>query len=44
MDERSDRVACGLLGLGIRKGDRIGIVGLNQPEWLYLSGRLAPHR
>ena len=36
MDERSDRVACGLLGLGIQKGDRIGIVGLNQPEWLYL--------
>ena len=35
MDEISDRVACGLLGLGFKKGDRIGIIGLNQPEWLY---------
>jgi len=36
MDERSDKVATGLLQLGIKKGDRIGIIGLNQPEWLYL--------
>ncbi|MEW6529950.1 MAG: AMP-binding protein [Thermodesulfobacteriota bacterium] len=35
MDEASDRVASGLLKLGFRKGDRIGIIGLNQPEWLY---------
>ncbi|MBU2643537.1 AMP-binding protein [bacterium] len=31
----SDRVAAGLLKLGFKKGDRIGIIGLNQPEWLY---------
>ena len=36
MDKRSDRVATGLLQLGMQKGDRIGIIGLNQPEWLYL--------
>lgn len=35
MNERSDRVAAGLLRLGFRKGDRIGLIGLNQPEWLY---------
>jgi len=35
MDEISDRVATGLLKLGFRKGDRLGIIGLNQPEWLY---------
>ncbi len=35
MDNRSDRVAAGLLNLGFTKGDRIGIIGLNQPEWLY---------
>jgi fatty-acyl-CoA synthase len=34
-DEISDRVAAGLLELGFRKSDRIGIIGLNQPEWLY---------
>ncbi|MCP4751685.1 MAG: AMP-binding protein [Proteobacteria bacterium] len=35
MDDLSDRVACGLLKLGFVKGDRLGIIGLNQPEWLY---------
>jgi acyl-CoA synthetase (AMP-forming)/AMP-acid ligase II len=35
MDEVSDRIASGLLKLGYRKGDRLGIIGLNQPEWLY---------
>ncbi len=35
MDEVTDRLASGLLRLGIRKGDRIGLIGLNQPEWLY---------
>ncbi len=35
VDETSDRVAAGLLARGFRKGDRIGIIGLNQPEWLY---------
>lgn len=35
MDEISDRVASGFLKMGITKGDRVGIIGLNQPEWLY---------
>ena len=35
VDELSDRLACGLLGLGIQKGDRIGIIALNQPEWVF---------
>ena len=34
MDEASDRVASGLLRLGFEKGDRIGVIALNQPEWL----------
>jgi len=35
VDEASDRVASGLLKLGFTKGDRIGIIGHNQPEWLF---------
>lgn len=35
MDEVSDRIAVGLLKLGFQKGNRLGIIGLNQPEWLY---------
>jgi fatty-acyl-CoA synthase len=35
VDELSDRLACGLLQLGIQKGDRIGIIALNQPEWVF---------
>jgi fatty-acyl-CoA synthase len=35
VNEISDRVASGLLKLGFKKGERIGIIGLNQPEWLY---------
>ncbi|GAA2454308.1 linear/branched/unsaturated fatty acid:CoA ligase LbuL [Actinomadura vinacea] len=33
-DEMADRVAEGLLGRGIRHGDRIGLLGLNTPQWL----------
>jgi len=36
MDESVDRVACGLLGLGLQRGDRIGLLGLNQIGWLRL--------
>jgi fatty-acyl-CoA synthase len=32
----SKRIACGLLGLGLARGDRIGVIGLNQIEWLQL--------
>ena len=35
VDEASDRVATWLLKRGVSKGDRIGIIALNQPEWLY---------
>ena len=34
LDERSDRLATGLARLGYRRGDRIGLAALNQPEWL----------
>ncbi|MFG2002146.1 class I adenylate-forming enzyme family protein [Spirillospora sp. NPDC048911] len=33
-DELTDRVAAGLLARGIRRGDRIGLLGLNTPQWL----------
>ncbi|MFM0641165.1 AMP-binding protein [Paraburkholderia metrosideri] len=36
MNEIVDRVACGLLALGLERGDRLGVVGLNQIAWLQL--------
>ena len=36
LDAASDQLACGLLGLKLQRGDRIGIIGLNQVEWLVL--------
>ncbi|MEU8799089.1 AMP-binding protein [Spirillospora sp. NPDC048819] len=33
-DELADRVAAGLLARGIGRGDRIGLLGLNTPQWL----------
>ncbi|QOT81210.1 class I adenylate-forming enzyme family protein [Cupriavidus basilensis] len=36
MEASSARLACGLLGLGIARGERIGVIGLNQIEWLQL--------
>ena len=35
VDDASDHVASGLLKLGFKKGDRIGIIAHNQPEWIY---------
>jgi acyl-CoA synthetase (AMP-forming)/AMP-acid ligase II len=32
--ERACRLASGLLGLGLRKGDRVGVVAYNSLEWL----------
>jgi long-chain acyl-CoA synthetase len=29
------RVASGLLGLGLKRGERVGIITANQPEWLF---------
>ncbi|MDF3881043.1 class I adenylate-forming enzyme family protein [Cupriavidus basilensis] len=34
LDRDSDHLACGLIDLGFCKGDRLGVLGLNQPEWL----------
>lgn len=36
VDAASDQLACGLMGLKLQRGDRIGIIGLNQIEWLLL--------
>ena len=36
VDAASDQLACGLLGLKLKRGDRIGVIGLNQIEWLLL--------
>ncbi|WP_158887790.1 class I adenylate-forming enzyme family protein [Amycolatopsis anabasis] len=36
MERLSARVASGLLGLGLRPGDRIAVSAPNQPEWLAL--------
>ena len=36
VDTASDRLACGLIGLGLKRGDRIGVLALNQIEWLLL--------
>ena len=33
-DERADNLAKGLLGIGIEKGDHVGIWAKNVPEWL----------
>src|SRR5262249_36110135 len=32
---RADEVAAGLLALGVKRGDRVGIWAPNRPEWLY---------
>ena len=36
LDRRANRVANGMLGLGIRKGDRISVFLTNSPEFLYI--------
>ncbi|HEY3681823.1 MAG TPA: AMP-binding protein [Streptosporangiaceae bacterium] len=33
-DKLTGHIACGLLARGVRRGDRVGLYGLNQPEWL----------
>src|SRR5262249_39234177 len=33
----ADEVAAGLLALGVRRGDRVGIWAPNRPEWLFVQ-------
>src|SRR5215831_13229387 len=35
--KRADDVAAGLLALGVRRGDRVGIWAPNRPEWLFVQ-------
>src|SRR5215470_19244072 len=35
--KRADDVAAGLLALGIKRGDRVGIWAPNRAEWLYVQ-------
>src|SRR5437764_15491794 len=35
--ERANQVACGLMALGLNKGDHIGVWATNLPEWLLLE-------
>lgn len=37
LEESADLVARGLLGLGFRRGERIGVIATNQVEWLLLQ-------
>ena len=39
--EKVDELSCGLSGAGVEKGDRIGIMGQNSPEYFYLYGAAA---
>ena len=39
--EKVDRLSCGLLDAGLKRGDRIGVLGHNSPEYLYLYGAAA---
>jgi acyl-CoA synthetase (AMP-forming)/AMP-acid ligase II len=40
-DERSCRLANGLLGLGLKKGDRVGILAYNCVEWMEIYAAMA---
>jgi fatty-acyl-CoA synthase len=43
LDDRVDRLARALLGLGVAKGDRVGIWAPNRPEWVltqYATARI----
>lgn len=38
MHDGSLKIAAGLLSMGLKQGDRVAIIGPNQPEWLLLVG------
>lgn len=35
LEERSDRIAMYFINCGLKKGDKVGVIALNQLEWLY---------
>lgn len=35
LDEITDSIATSLLKMGFKRGDRLAVIALNQPEWLY---------
>ena len=37
LDQRVEQVARGLLGIGVARGDRVGVWGINTTEWLTLE-------
>jgi long-chain acyl-CoA synthetase len=39
--DKVDRLACGLSRIGLKRGDRIGILALNSLEFIYLYGAAA---
>jgi len=39
--EKVDQLSCGLLGAGLKRGDRIGVLGQNSLEYVYLYGAAA---
>jgi len=39
--EKVNKLACGLQSVGLRKGDRIGILAQNSLEFIYLLGAAA---
>ena len=39
--ENVDRLACGLIEVGLERGDRIGVLALNSLEYVYLYGAAA---
>ena len=36
MHKEAVKIAAGLLAMGLKQGDRVAIIGPNQPEWLVL--------
>src|SRR5688572_33154408 len=35
--DKANKVSLGLLKLGIKKGDKVAIVSMNRPEWVFVD-------